>query len=49
LSVDGRPSQTIDLPSKAPTDGGLLQLYLYDSVKGTALINSMKLFFTPLS
>ncbi len=49
LSIDGRPPVSIDLPPKTPVRPGLVQLYLYDSVKGTGRLDSMKILFTPLS
>ena len=49
IGIDGRPPVMLDLPPKTPVRGGLTQLYLYDVLKGSARLDSMKLLYSPHS
>jgi hypothetical protein len=48
LSEGDRILGTMLLPPEAALDGGLVQLYLYDALKGSASARGVQLFLTPL-
>ena len=48
VSTDGRSPQSLALPSEVPSSGGLLQVYLYDVLKGLAKAKNVDLTFIPL-
>jgi hypothetical protein len=48
ISVDGRLSVAFVLPPEAPSGSGLLQLNVYDAIKGSARVDGLQLLYSPL-
>jgi hypothetical protein len=47
FSPDGETPETVLLPAGAPADGGTIQIYLYDSLKGSAQVKAVRMLYTP--
>jgi hypothetical protein len=48
VSVDGRPPVSLALPAEAPSGPGLVQMNVYDAIKGSARVDGLQLLYTPL-